>query len=514
MQITRFRYQHPDSDGDTQFSVHARLENATVDVIELVQHSMVFYDMNGLPISLNESEHECRIEPGEAYETEDDYCGYVRASLFQNDVGDARVALTARLCRLDFCRGSEIPVPSKHLEVSGSTEAFCVGDFLEVSAVSAWLTAPDEDGDFRLCSKMLLRNLCGNVLPKVVVKVRLRDSRSRNIDESETSIKVAPNSCGLAETFFWDVQGKNLRGADVLHEVTVYSQVDTIFAERSGASLASEDEGEDETAGNDDAVPMAVGMHPDPSDVIENSIGMKLVPIQPGEFLMGSPSNCSIGDSHEEFQHLVKITRPFLIGMHQVTQAQYEQITAENPSLFKGADHPVEHLSWNEAQRFCGLLTALPAEQAAGRRYRLPTEAEWEYACRAGTTTPFHTGESLEQDQARFATTNRSSAKSTAPVGSYPPNAWGLFDMHGNVWEWTSDWFEADYFHNCPEVDPQGPPLGIHHTLRGGSASVESHECRTTIRGEAKYDRPEQETGNRYAFYGDFGIRVVCEQDS
>lgn len=252
---------------------------------------------------------------------------------------------------------------------------------------------------------------------------------------------------------------------------------------------------------------------PDPAGTITNSIGMQLVPIPAGQFLMGSSVDCPFGDPKEEFQHHVRITRPFLIGMHQVTQSQYEKVTGENPSFFKGPDLPVEHLTWKEAENFCELLSTLPEEQAANRYYRLPTEAEWEYACRAGTTTTFNTGGTLDLHQARYATKRRSSPKPTAPVGSYPPNAWGLFDMHGNVWEWTSDWFSADYFRESPVDDPQGPATGTHHTLRGGSASVEAHECRSAIRGEAAaVDGPETDTGNRYPLYGDFGLRVVCLQ--
>ena len=264
----------------------------------------------------------------------------------------------------------------------------------------------------------------------------------------------------------------------------------------------------------EDALTQVLGsprfFHP-PGTVI-NSIGMKLVPIPVGEFLMGAPEDCPFGDTqNEEFQHRVRITTPFLLGMHQVTQSQYERVTGENQSFFKGPDLPVEHLTWNDAQRFCELLSDLPEERASGRHYRLPTEAEWEYACRAGTTTPFNTGDTLELDQARFATIERSSPKPTALVGSYPPNAWGLFDMHGNVWEWTTDWFSADYFRESPIDDPQGPATGTHHTLRGGSASVEAHECRCAIRGEAgAVDGPETDTGNRYPLYGDFGIRVVA----
>jgi nephrocystin-3 len=250
---------------------------------------------------------------------------------------------------------------------------------------------------------------------------------------------------------------------------------------------------------------------PDPPGTVINSIDMKLVTIPAGEFLMGSAEDCPFGDPVEEFQHRVRITRPFLLGLHQVTQSQYERVTGGNPSFFKGPDLPVEHLTWNDAQRFCELLSDLPEERASGRHYRLPTEAEWEYACRAGTTTTFNTGDTLKLEQARFATMERSCPKPTAPVGSYPPNAWGLFDMNGNVWEWTSDWFSADYFRESPIDDPQGPATGTHHTLRGGSASVEVHECRSAIRGEAHaVDGPETDTGNRYPLYGDFGIRVVA----
>jgi formylglycine-generating enzyme required for sulfatase activity/Tfp pilus assembly protein PilF len=250
----------------------------------------------------------------------------------------------------------------------------------------------------------------------------------------------------------------------------------------------------------------------DPPGTVTNSIGMKFVPIPAGKFLMGSPEDCPFVDPVEEFQHRVRITKPFLLGMHQVTQSQYEKVTGENPSLFKGPNHPVEHLSWKEAHRFCELLSSLPAEVAAGRQYRLPTEAEWEYACRAGTTTTFNTGDTLELHQARFATMERSSPKPTAPVGSYPPNAWGLYDMHGNVWEWTADWFSAKYFKRSRVDDPAGPKRGTHHTLRGGSASVEAHECRSSFRGEAAEDGPEDPPAARFAVLGDFGIRVVCQQ--
>jgi formylglycine-generating enzyme required for sulfatase activity len=285
---------------------------------------------------------------------------------------------------------------------------------------------------------------------------------------------------------------------------------DTLASVGNLASL--HDEAAEHTP-DDEEPPSPAGPFAAPPGTITNSIGMQLVPIPAGEFLMGSLEDCPLCDTEEEFQHPVRITRPFMMGMHQLTQEQYECVTRENPSHFKGDELPVEHLSWKEARRFCEMLSSLPSERQAGRRYRLPTEAEWEYACRAGTTTPFNTGNSLEPDQARFSFTNRSSPKQTAPVGTYPPNAWGLFDMHGNVSEWTSDWFSADYFRESPVDDPQGPATGTHHTLRGGSASVEAQECRSAIRGEAgAVDGPETYTGDRYPFYGDIGLRVVCLQ--
>jgi len=265
---------------------------------------------------------------------------------------------------------------------------------------------------------------------------------------------------------------------------------------------------------DDDDPPQAAGMADDPPGTVMNSIGMKFVPISAGEFLMGSPGNDSPGDNNEEFQHRVRIATPFFMGMHEVTQKQYEQVTGENPSQFQGHDLPVEHLFWKQAAQFCNLLSELPAERQAGRRYRLPTEAEWEYACRAGTATIFNTGDEIHPSLARFSGTIRFVAKKPAPVGTYAPNAWGLFDMHGNVWEWTADWFSADYFHSSPTDDPLGPSSGTHHTLRGGSASVKSDECRSSIRGEAGiFDGPNGEgsvADARYSWFGDFGVRVVC----
>ena len=141
----------------------------------------------------------------------------------------------------------------------------------------------------------------------------------------------------------------------------------------------------------------------------------------------------------------------------------------KNPSEFApDSNRPVERVSWNEANEFCRKLSEFPAEKAAGAVYRLPTEAEWEYACRAGTTTRFDFGDDpASMDQHAWWRSNSQSR--TQPVGRLQPNAWALFDMHGNVWEWCADWWAADYYAKSPTADPAGPDSGAERVLRGGA---------------------------------------------
>lgn len=205
---------------------------------------------------------------------------------------------------------------------------------------------------------------------------------------------------------------------------------------------------------------------------ITNSIGMKMVLIPAGEFLMGSPDSDRYGHDQEKPQHVVRITRPFYWGLFPVTQEQYERVTGGNPSRFTGdPSRPVEQVSWEDASEFCRRLSALPEEEAAGHVYRLPTEAEWEYACRAGSTTRYYFGDS-EESIGDYAWWSENSERTTHPVGQKKPNAWGLHDLYGNVWEWCADWYGEDYYSQSPPSDPNGPSSGDMRVLRGGAFYV------------------------------------------
>jgi formylglycine-generating enzyme required for sulfatase activity len=196
---------------------------------------------------------------------------------------------------------------------------------------------------------------------------------------------------------------------------------------------------------------------PKPAE-LQNDAGIEFVQIQPGEFMMG----CSTGDSDckadERPTHHVQITKPFQIGKYELTQAQWQSVMGSNPSTIKGDDHPVESVTKDETHDFLNKLNA----RNDGYRYRLPTEAEWEYAARAGSTTPY-LGKLDE-----IAWYNDNSDDETHPVGTKKPNAWGLYDMEGNVREWVEDMYSANYYSSSPEVDPTGPQGGGGRGGRGG----------------------------------------------
>jgi formylglycine-generating enzyme required for sulfatase activity len=217
--------------------------------------------------------------------------------------------------------------------------------------------------------------------------------------------------------------------------------------------------------------------------------GIELLPIAPGEFLMGSPEN-EPGRSGDETQHQVRLTQPFWMGRYPVTQAEFEAVMGENPSHFKGARRPVENVDWHQAMAFCAKLTERAREAGClpeGFVFRLPTEAEWEYACRAGTTSAFNDGSACTQPEGkdpaldRLGWVNKNSGKETHPVGEKLPNAWGLHDLHGNVWEWCLDG-KRDYTAEA-QTDPFGPvEEGAFRVVRGGSWYSRARDCRAAIR--------------------------------
>jgi formylglycine-generating enzyme required for sulfatase activity len=220
-----------------------------------------------------------------------------------------------------------------------------------------------------------------------------------------------------------------------------------------------------------------------PLDEIVNSIGMKLRLIPAGEFMMGRTEAAK-----EAVRHLVVISQSFYVGIYPVTQGEYKQVVRKNPSHHSGDDRfPVENVSWFEAVKFCNLLShkeSLPVfyeidgetvevSDWNGTGYRLPTEAEWEYACRAGSQSRFYFGDD-EKLLDNYAWHGTNSESKTQPVGEKKPNAFGLHDMHGNVWEWCWDVFRDDYYKKSPASDPRGPKprkpeLLLRRVVRGGS---------------------------------------------
>ncbi|MGI0488883.1 formylglycine-generating enzyme family protein [Pantanalinema rosaneae CENA516] len=251
-----------------------------------------------------------------------------------------------------------------------------------------------------------------------------------------------------------------------------------------------------------------------------NGILLKMVEIPGGTFVMGSPTDEVERMDREGPQHEVTLG-DFFMGMYPITQAQWQAVAAfpqeqqtldPHPSRFKGEDHPVEQVTWDEAVEFCARLST-----KTRRAYRLPTEAEWEYACRAGTTTPFHFGDTITTELANYDGTDKTYGAydrgpkgikrgQTTPVGSFPANAFGLYDMHGNVWEWCADHWHDNYADkpNDLKLDGNTPWTSTNEranrSLRGGSWNGYPRLCRSAIRVN---DHP----GERLDYNG---FRVVC----
>ena len=223
---------------------------------------------------------------------------------------------------------------------------------------------------------------------------------------------------------------------------------------------------------------------PQETITLPGGVGMTFSFIPPGSFLMGSDH--PEGEADEKPVHRVTLAKGFFLGVHPVTQPQWKAITGESPSHFQGDNRPVENVSWDDCQDFCQKLTSHLAGRGA---VSLPSEAEWEYACRAGTTTEFHFGDVITTDLANYdgrSTWNRSAngkyRDETTEVDAFPANPWGLFDLHGNVWEWCQDWYVPCYAND--QIDPvqltdQVEEYPVH---RGGSWYVDPGRCRAASR--------------------------------
>jgi formylglycine-generating enzyme required for sulfatase activity len=251
---------------------------------------------------------------------------------------------------------------------------------------------------------------------------------------------------------------------------------------------------------------------------ISNSIGMKLVEIPAGDFHMGSPEH-ELGRSPDEYLHHVVLTRPFYIGMYEVTQAEYRQVMRSDPPGIRrdprglrwdfSPRSPAFAMTWHEAKEFCQRLSSQPAEVQARRKYRLPSEAEWEYACRAGTVSAYYLGDKAS-DLAKAgwfgAKSGVGNTNNDFPhaVGGLPPNGFGLYDMHGNVWEWCEDFYAENFYAVSPEKDPKGPSAfgpTTPRVVRGGGFQNSAASCRSAKRYTALPDASGLSTG----------FRVVCE---
>jgi formylglycine-generating enzyme required for sulfatase activity len=234
------------------------------------------------------------------------------------------------------------------------------------------------------------------------------------------------------------------------------------------------------------------------SDTFLNSIGIDFLKIPEGDFLMGCSSDDTECLEDEKPQHKVRITKSFYMGKYEVTQGQWKKVMGEgilvigenNPSTFKscGDNCPVENISWNDIQEFIQKLN----QKEGSNKYRLPTEAEWEYSARAGSKTKYYWGETVNDAYLWY---DGNSGTTTHPVGKKKPNAWGLYDMTGNVWEWVGDWYEKEFYKNSPANDPKGANSGVYRSLRGGSWDSYARFSRLSYRINYYSD-------NRFSSYG------------
>lgn len=220
---------------------------------------------------------------------------------------------------------------------------------------------------------------------------------------------------------------------------------------------------------------------------LSQDVSLEMIRVKAGTFMMGSPEY-ELGRSDTERLHKVTLTQDYWLGKFPVTQAQFQAIMKYNPSYFGGSKRPVEEVDWNCARDFCVRLNKkFDDKLPEGYQFDLPTEAQWEYACRAGTTTAYFWGNSCNGTEANCyghrpcgTTAKGPFLERTTDVGTYEPNDWGFYDMHGNVFEWCRDWYNDDYGEDA--IDPVGPSSGSGRVLRGGCWSGNAQYCRSADR--------------------------------
>ena len=209
---------------------------------------------------------------------------------------------------------------------------------------------------------------------------------------------------------------------------------------------------------------------------VGEGVRMKLILIPAGDFMMGAPMTERGHRMEDRPLHRVRITKAFYMGVTEVTQEQYEDVMGKSRFYFRGVRRPADRVSWNDAVLFCRRLST-----RAAARVRLPTEAEWEYSCRAGSSAAYCFGDDYDTLD-DYAWCDGSNSRTTHDVGAKMPNAWGLYDMHGNVWEWCQDWYDGLYYKDGPMDDPQGSSRGEVPIMRGGAWMVGVTACRCAAR--------------------------------
>jgi len=365
--------------------------------------------------------------------------------------------------------------------------------FKKSEPVTGKITVPAKSvvADYTVVLKDIGNNLIG-VIKEICATTGLSLKESKYLAETTpTTIKD-----GLTEEDAHKIRDIFERvGATVELKRAVARKVETTDGQIRFDVVAIAPFGSDEARQYQEQTAEALGVPIERSVDLGNGVNMVFVLIPPGEFDMGSASSEEGRKSDEGPVHRVKISKPFYMGKFSVTNGQHEILIDENPSYRHEGDLPVQGISLENAVTFCEKLSYI-----CGKHCRLPTEAEWEYACRAGTDTRFYFGDDgLSLDECAWYYDN--SGERVRPVGQKKPNAFGLYDMHGNIEEWCNDWYKKNYYSNSPHVDPQGPSSGKDHVFRGGNWAHSELLCRSS-------DRNRLDPAYRY---GVLGFRVVME---